>query len=435
MLRHFSCKIFAGKNIRDLSAFFSRVANSGFSYLVIVLCARTLPKPEFSQVLLWSSAISIAVSVIGLGSPVYLSREVAKYAARNEQIKVISFFDSGIRYCIFQALIACIIIWTCKLFYVAGWPPLRSFFYFYIAATVLYSFSIYSSSIAIALREVPRGLILTMIPTIVQFIALLTLWLTKTGNSLTIVSEIIFSGYFLSSAFGVVTLISLRNRCKRHDARVEFVKINSWFIESFTIGIGQVLAATYAQIDILLIGVISNSLDTALYYAASRIAYITIFYFLPVSAISGPRIAYLYAIRDFEHIESEIYSSSKNAFFFSMLIAILLFVFSPKLLLMYGPEFSEGIFLTYIMTIGWLIYVRYGFALTGLTMTGYGNVSTAIQLVACICNVAMNFIFVPRYGIFAAAFVSLFTNAAVGMVASRILFNKTSIDTKIRIKK
>jgi O-antigen/teichoic acid export membrane protein len=153
-----------------------------------------------------------------------------------------------------------------------------------------------------------------------------------------------------------------------------------------------------------LIGIYMNASDVGIYSAAFSVAAIALFIMTSFSYIFLPTISEFYAKKDFTGIKEIFCSISKWVFLFTFPIIIYVALFSQNTIsFIYGSEYISGSTA--------LIILLFGIAMNGLTgMTGevlVGIRKTRLNLyteiLGAVTNVALNIIFIPKFGILGAA--------------------------------
>lgn len=166
--------------------------------------------------------------------------------------------------------------------------------------------------------------------------------------------------------------------------------------------------------DVIMLGYLRSEAEAGVYFAASRTARQAAFMLAAVNAIVAPLISGQKALGDRARLQRISQVAAALVFFPSLIVAVVLLVFSRWVLGLFGDEYVAGQTALSVLVIGQLIN-----ALTGpvgflLSLGGYERQSTKVYGYCSLLNVALNYICISRYGM---------TGAAVATSASLIIAN------------
>jgi O-antigen/teichoic acid export membrane protein len=185
--------------------------------------------------------------------------------------------------------------------------------------------------------------------------------------------------------------------------------------------------------DILLLGALAGTDQAGLYKAAARGAELLTYSLIIVSAPLGPVIARLHAAGQFNRLQSEIVRWARLAFVPTLLLAAALILYGDWFLGLFGPEFvteaSPGALA--ILATGQLVHAGAGPVALLLIMTGHRNVTAAIMTIAALCNVFLNLLLIPTWGITGAAFATALTTGLFALLLFAYSIVKLQINPSI----
>lgn len=177
--------------------------------------------------------------------------------------------------------------------------------------------------------------------------------------------------------------------------------------DSWPLIISSVFVMVYLKIDQVMIKEIIGLHEVGIYSAAARLS--EVFYFIPTLLCSSVFPAILNARKTNDDVYlfrlQLLYSTLT---WVAILIAIVLFVFSEKLIiLLFGPEFSESISVFKIHIWG-VVFVFISAAFGRYLLAENRSAVNMVRVVlGAIVNVVLNYIFIPVYGVYGAAFTTL----------------------------
>jgi len=190
------------------------------------------------------------------------------------------------------------------------------------------------------------------------------------------------------------------------------------------------------RIDIIMLGSMYDESASGIYNVAARTSAMVSIVISAVNAAAASNISEIYttegAGKSLQRLVSKI---ARWVFWFSLLISVLLAVFGKLVLSMFGNEFIAAYDVLLICIIGQVINSVAGSVGMLLNMTGNQAQVAKIYGFSAIVNVLLNYILIPEYGIYGAAYATIATtfiwNASMVYVASsRIGVNTTVLCRK-----
>jgi len=199
----------------------------------------------------------------------------------------------------------------------------------------------------------------------------------------------------------------------------------AWLDMSLPVFALTILGLVLQQIDLLMLGALPGAATTGAYAAAQRLVLPASLGMVAVNSITVPMMAELHETGRHRELQRVLSTAALGIFVTTIPMALVLCAFAGPFLRLFGPGFDEArnalLLLLACQVVG---------AVTGsvgylLTMTGY-QVRTALVLAMCTAaNVALNLVFIPRWGMEGAAFATLLTtiawNAVLLLFVLRIL--------------
>ena len=204
-----------------------------------------------------------------------------------------------------------------------------------------------------------------------------------------------------------------------------------WLRVSFPLLLIDGFNALISYSDILMVGLFVGPAAVAFYTAASRTAALVGSVYGSINALSGPRMAELYAQGRTKELQNLLSGIAPWIIAPPTIAALILAVAGPFLLRLFGPGFE----------VAWPALVLLSFAnlfnsVTGpsgllLNMTGHQDTSARVLGIAAVGNVVLNVFFIPRFGLNGAAFATTIAIVASNIALVIIAQRKTGIRTFI----
>jgi|TARA_B100002003_G_C14093343_1_gene525843 O-antigen/teichoic acid export membrane protein len=98
----------------------------------------------------------------------------------------------------------------------------------------------------------------------------------------------------------------------------------------------------------------------------------------------------------------------------SIPIAIIMILFSKKIMLLFGGNYVAASNALAILTLAAFIQTIFGGGGHTLTMTGFTKINMVNSIIAVLINIVLNITWIPLYGIMGAAYATLVSMAALG---------------------
>lgn len=202
----------------------------------------------------------------------------------------------------------------------------------------------------------------------------------------------------------------------RAGVRIDFTGWTSHWNKTVVFGLNFIFGNLFFQLDTIIIAVLLGDLQVGVYQSAFKIAVLG----LLVADIAV--FSTLPLLSRLHHEDQDRWNRAgkllnKVLLLTAIPITVLLFVFAEQVIaLVYGVrEFSNAAPILRIFAL--TVLVRFIVETAGIMITTSQRQSTRLRIVAMgtIVNGVLNLIFIPRYGIMAAALIALVTNIMIGV--------------------
>jgi O-antigen/teichoic acid export membrane protein len=158
-----------------------------------------------------------------------------------------------------------------------------------------------------------------------------------------------------------------------------------------------------SSVDIVILEYFRPASEVGFYYAASKTMVFATFVMYSVSAISARRFSELWFRGDRELLDSYLARSISWTFWPSVFAAIAILAVGKPLLMLFGPGFSDGYDLMFIVAIGIVVQSTTGPAEALLNMAGLERACAKIYAFSLAINILGCSMLVPQFGAAGAA--------------------------------
>ena len=168
-------------------------------------------------------------------------------------------------------------------------------------------------------------------------------------------------------------------------------------------GMAAICGQTISWLDVILVGAFASPRDAAVYAAASRIAVLGAYALQAAGMVMSPEFSRRHALRDWDGL-GVVY---RQATLWMMMLGWPFYVsvaaFPAVLMRAFGPHYTSGALALAVIGTAQLMNLATGNITFVLLMTGRSSLNLMNATTACVTNVALNLVLIPRYGITGAA--------------------------------
>lgn len=179
-----------------------------------------------------------------------------------------------------------------------------------------------------------------------------------------------------------------------------------------------------AQVDVLMIGSMLDESAVGIYQVAAKLTLLMLFVVQSVGVLAGPTISEMYYSNELPKLEAFAQRTSKLL----LLVLVPMFAgflfFGEAVLAFFGEEFTSGYVVMITMGATVLVQGWYALAVMMMGMIGHQKVMSGFLLVSVVCNVGLNALLIPPYGIEGAAFATLAGTIVANALAARYILRR-----------
>jgi O-antigen/teichoic acid export membrane protein len=157
------------------------------------------------------------------------------------------------------------------------------------------------------------------------------------------------------------------------------------------------------NVDVLVLNLYVAPSDIAIYYAAIKTTGLIAFVHFAVTAAFSPRFAEYFSAGRRHDLSAHLRESIKWSFWPSLLAAAGILAAGYPLLWLFGPEFTAGYPVMFILACGLVVRASLGPAEALLSVLGEQKICALVMSFTLAGNIAMNFALIPSFGLMGAA--------------------------------
>lgn len=189
-----------------------------------------------------------------------------------------------------------------------------------------------------------------------------------------------------------------------------------WFAVSIPLLMLGVVQELMNQLDIILLGQLSNASQAALFAASWRLASLVPFALVGLATMAGPLIAAAHERGSRTEMHRVSRLVARGGFLFALVSAGLLYLFARPLLSLFGRDFTAGTGVLSILLLGGIVNAFTGVVAYLTTLTGRERQGLAIFAGALALSVILNILLIPRFGAAGSAIASTAATIAWNLV-------------------
>ncbi|MDX8440218.1 lipopolysaccharide biosynthesis protein [Mesorhizobium australafricanum] len=196
------------------------------------------------------------------------------------------------------------------------------------------------------------------------------------------------------------------------------VHFGPWILVSLPIFLVESFFFLLTNADVLMVGAYLEPNDVAVYFATVKTLALVHFVYFAVKAGVAQRYA------QFTHGEPHRLATFARetvswTFWPSLLMALLVLALGEPMLVLFGPEFTAGYPLLFLLVLGVVARAAVGPCESLLTMSGNQNICAAVYAMTLCLNIGLNVLLIPLFGLWGAAIA---TSLAMVFEASALSF-------------
>jgi O-antigen/teichoic acid export membrane protein len=197
-------------------------------------------------------------------------------------------------------------------------------------------------------------------------------------------------------------------------SKAEF-RTRAWSLAAVAILLGSASSEVLTRTSVILLGVVGDDQDVALYHAAARLALLNVFVLRALTPVAAPHFSELYSAGRFAELRAMFRRQCLLSFAGAVPIFIVLSVFPGFVLGLFGPAFVASETTLRVLSIGYLASAAAGPCGTALMMVGRERAYAGITFATLLVGASANYVLIQQMGALGAALatagVLVFNNA------------------------
>jgi O-antigen/teichoic acid export membrane protein len=199
------------------------------------------------------------------------------------------------------------------------------------------------------------------------------------------------------------TLVMNRRLAKKLAPGPKNYATRVWLAASLPIFMVEGFYLLLTHADVLLLRLYRGPEEVAVYYAAAKTLALVAFVSFSVSAATAHKFSEYHVAGNKAELSAFLSDSIKWTFWPSLAATIVILALGKPILWLFGPGFTEGYFLMFILAIGPLARATVGPVERLLNMVGEQRACAVVYASAFATNIALCLLLIPRFGVAGAA--------------------------------
>jgi len=179
----------------------------------------------------------------------------------------------------------------------------------------------------------------------------------------------------------------------------------NWELVSFSIPLFFVSILNFFlnRADVLMLGYFRAASEVGIYFIAFRISLLVLFPLNAFGPIFGPMMSEFFGRNEIQRMEELFKVITKWVVSLSIPILVTVLIFRSQILSMFGPQFVTGSSAVAFLGMAQFINCSAGHAGLLIIMAGYPRINLVNSLILLCCNIVLNYLLIPPYGLLGAA--------------------------------
>ena len=195
----------------------------------------------------------------------------------------------------------------------------------------------------------------------------------------------------------------VRRLGKRYVAGPRKIEFSLWIKAALPIFLIEGFSFLLTNSDVIVVGLFLDPESVAIYFAAAKTMALVHFVFFSVKAAAAPRFSAMFSAGDHVALARFAGETARWSFWPSLAVGGGVLLVGHFLLSLFGPAFTAGYGLMFILFIGILAKALVGPGEVLLTMSGEQKLCVVVYAAALAANIAFNVTLIPHLGLTGAA--------------------------------
>lgn len=396
-------------------------------FISVAILARVLQAEEYGVYSVVFATVTILAVPSQLGLPNFVVREVSRAVVDGSPGRIHRIVRAATQLVLISSggVVALAFVWT----YLTNASPTY-------AETLIIGFLIVPvMAMTAVLGSVLRGLgypVSGLLPDQVLrqavFCVFILGWILLVG-SLTSLSamSLHLAGAFVALAIGAGGWLWLRPRGEDRSSPTD-LSMRTMILSTGILGIVGGAQVISSNLDVIMLGVLSDARAAGLYKVASSVALLPVAGLQAINMVMMPTFARLHKEGNRENLENVAIRTAQLTFGIGAPVSLVLILLGPWILeLGFGAEYAVSYGPMVILVIGQLVHAWFGSVMVILNMTGHELDTLKGVLVAFVINIVLNAVLIPFFGAWGAAIAASATVIAWNIILFQYVRRRLSI--------
>ena len=406
-----------------------KLLNVALAFGVTLMLARLLGSEEYGVYSVVLALIMVVAIPSSVGLPAYVVREVAKAEATTQPARSrdIVATAAGTALVISISLACCLLGWAIWAAQDGSYRTTLLIGSFMVPVVTLVQ--VFASALR-GLNRTGRGLLLELVLRTGIFLTMIIAYLASGGElSAPRSMALHLGGGVLALCFGCYSWLVLRPKVRNSEPRS--VDFKQMIASTGVLGLVAGSLTLNSNLDILLLGALSDAATAGVYKLASTAALLSVAGLQAINMVMMPQFARLYESGDRNGLQ-ELATRSVRYILATMVPAsIVMLLFGRWLIaIAFGPEYAGSYWPMVILIGGQAVSAMLGSVISLLNMTGHEMDTLKGVLLGTFTNVVLNLALIPSMGASGAAIATACTlacwNVYLHLKVRKLLFVNSS---------
>ncbi len=386
-----------------LVAFAIRVASAAIAFLTQVVLARLMGEFEYGIfVFVWALVVIIGdMSCLGFHTTVV--RFLPGYAGRNAHAEIRGLTSTARTFAMLSssaiAAVGLLLLWLLRDS-VTGYYVVPLFIGFFCMPMIALGDVLESTARAHSWAVVALSPTYIARPLLILVFMVLAVTYGAPHTALTAMAAALAATYLTT----VVQFFNIVHRLgKRYVAGPHRTEFSLWLKAALPIFLIEGFGFLLTNSDVIVVGLFLDPESVAIYFAAAKTMALVHFVFFSVKAAAAPRFSALFSSGDRVALATFAGETVRWSFWPSLGVGLTVLALGHLLLSLFGPAFTAGWSLMFILFSGIMAKALVGPGEVLLTMSGEQKLCVLVYAAALAANITFNVTLIPLFGITGAA--------------------------------
>ncbi len=236
----------------------------------------------------------------------------------------------------------------------------------------------------------------------------------------------------VTAAITLGQALALRRRIRRRinvlAPRRNRKKARVWLAATLPLTIVYGIEEIYLVSDILLLGLLADSAEVGIYFAAGRLMTLAGYVYYAFALISTREFSLARANRNHHELQRQVLRGTRCAFWLTVPAVLAMLAFGNPLLAMFGPNYVSGYGVLVVLGLGLIARASVGQAGDLLIVLGHQRDGLLVAGLSLAINALLTVALIPLFGILGAAIGTAGSQAVRAALLAVILKRRTQLD-------